>query len=170
MTEFRFERKKENVEDYIKTTMFGKTPAYKILIAALYIGLIAAAVSGLIMCFAMNRPEMITITIFAVIIGVAYPLFLHFFIKYLTKKLTAENPDEKDVTVAVSENEILLLRNGRICGRIEWTDITEITEGKTGWFLTEKQGAAIILGEGSVSSGTYDEAVQILNIKKAALK
>ena len=52
---------------------------------------------------------------------------------------------------------------------IEWKDITEITEGKTGFFLTEKNGALIILGKGSVSSGTYDEAVQVLSQKRTEL-
>ncbi len=170
MTEFRFERRKENVTDYIKTTMFGSNFAHKFLIAALLTCLLAVAAAGIVMCITMNRPEMLFLTGAAIILTVAYPLFLHFLIKNLTKKLTTENPDEKGVTIAVSETEILLIRNNQPCGRISWEDITDITEGKTGFFLTEKEGAAIILGKDSVCSGTYDEAVQILRMKKAALK
>lgn len=170
MTEFKFERRKENVSDYIKTTMFGNNWAHKLLIAALLTCLLAVAVSGVVMFVTMNRPAMLILTGVAIVLGVAYPLFLHFFIKSLTAKLTKENPDEEGVTVGVSESEILLIRNSSCIGKLEWADITDITEGKTGFFLTEKEGSLLILGKDSVHSGTFDEAAQIINAKKAALK
>lgn len=165
MTEFRFERNKENVTDYLRTTMFGKNWAHKFLIVALLVCLLAVAVSGVVMFIALDRPEMLILTGTAVILGIIYPLFLHFFLKSLTKKLTQENPEEKGVTIGISERDILLIRNNTPCGKIEWSDITEIFEGKTGFFLIEKEGSVIILGKNSIHSGTYDEAEQILNAK-----
>lgn len=169
MTEFRFERTKENVSDYLKTTMFGRNWTHKLLIIALVVCLVAVAVSGVVMFIIMDRPELLTLTGTAVVLGIAYPLFLHFFLKSLTKKLTKEDPDEKGVTIGVSEQNILLIRNNTPCGKIEWTDITEIYQGKTGFFLIEKEGSVIILGKNSIHSGSYDEAVQILNAKAAGL-
>lgn len=170
MTEFRFERTKEAVADYIKIAMFGKSFAHKFLIAALITCLAAVGISGIVMFIVMDRPETLIITAAAAVLAAAYPLFLHFFMKSLVKKMTKENPEEKGVTVAVSEREILLIRDNRPCGKLEWADITDITEGKEGFFLTEKQGSLLILGKSSVHSGSYEEAVQILNMKKAALK
>ncbi len=169
MTEFRFEKNKENVSDYLKTTMFGKNPAYKFLLIALIVCLIAVAVSGIIMFAALNRPEALFLTGAALILGVIYPLFLLFFLKSLTKKLTKEEPEEKGVTIAVSERDILLIKNNTPCGKLEWNDITEIYEGKTGFFLVEKEGSVLILGKNSIHSGTYEEAEQILNAKIAQL-
>ncbi len=170
MTEFKFERKKDTVEDYIKASMFGQNPTYKILLAVLFLGLLFAVAAGIVMFITLDKPESLIITATAIVLMIAYPLFLHFFIKSLTKKLTAESPEEKGVTIGVSEKEILLLRDNRICGKLEWSDITEIIKGKIGFYLTEKEGSAILLGKESVSSGSYEEAVQILTVKKAAMK
>lgn len=169
MTEFRFERKKENVEDYLKVSLFRDNFAHKLLIAVLGICLLAIAVSGIVMFINFDSVSMLIITIVAVVLAVAYPVFLKLFIVNITKKLTKPNPEEEGVTIAVSENDILLIKNNLPCGMIEWKDITEITEGRTGFFLTEKNGALIILGKGSVSSGTYDEAVQVLSQKRTEL-
>lgn len=169
MTEFKFERKEENVSDYIKTTMFTENPAHKLLIIVLGVCLLAVAIGGVVMFINLKTPSMLIITAVAVILAVAYPLFLHFFIKSITKKLTKPNPDENGITIGISEKDILLIKNNMSCGVIEWSDITEISEGKTGYFVTEKNGALIILGKGSVSSGTFEEAAQILNAKKADL-
>jgi len=170
MTEFRFERKKEVVDDYIKSSLFTNNLPHKILIIALGICLLAVAVMGIVLYIVTGIFTALIMTIVAVILAVAYPLFLFFFIKNLAKKLSTENPDEKDVTIGVSENDILLIRNNVPCGVIEWSDITEIFEGKTGFFLTEKGGALIMLGKSSLHSGSYDEAKEILDKKKAALK
>lgn len=169
MTEFRFEKNKENVSDYLKTTMFGKNPAYKFLLIALIVCLIAVGVSGVIMFAVLNRPEALFLTGAAFILGVIYPLFLHFFLKSLTKKLTKEEPEEKGVTIGISERDILLIKNNTPCGKIEWTDITEICEGKTGFFLTEKEGSVLILGRNSIHSGTYEEAEQIIKAKASQM-
>ena len=170
MTEFRFERKKEVIDDYIKTSLFTNNLPHKILTAALVICLLAVAVFGIVLFVMTDNFTMIIMTIAALILAAAYPLFLFFFIKNLTKKLSKENPDENGVTIGVSENDILLIRNNVPCGVIEWSDITDIFEGKTGFFLTEKGGALIMLGKDSLHSGSYDEAREIFNKKKAALK
>lgn len=169
MTEFKFERKKENVEDYLNTSLFRDNFAHKLLIAVLGICLLVIAVSGIVMYINYKTASMLIITIVAVVLAVAYPIFLKLFIKNITKKLTKPNPEEEGVTIGVSENDILLIKNNLPCGVIEWSDITEISEGKTGFFLTEKNGALIILGRSSVSSGTFDEASQVINAKKASL-
>lgn len=170
MTEFRFERNKENIDDYIKTTLFTNNIPHKILIIALTLCLLAVAVFGVVLYVMTNNITMLIITAAAVILGAAYPIFLSLFIKNITKKLTKENPDENGVTIGVSENDILLIRNNVPCGVIEWKDITDIVEGKTGFFVTEKEGALIVLGKNSLHSGSFEEASEILIKKKAALK
>ena len=49
MTEFKFERKKENIDDYIKTSLFTNNLAHKILIAALALCLLTVAVFGVVL-------------------------------------------------------------------------------------------------------------------------
>ena len=169
MTEFRYEKKKENINDYLKTVIFKDNLANKALIIALAICLTVIAVAGVIYCIITESMSMIGITVTAVILALVYPLILTFVIKHLTNKLSQSGSEEKDVTIGISESFILLIRNNNPCGKIDWADITEIHEGKIGFYLIEKGGSLLILGSGSVASGTYDEAVQVLRAKKAAI-
>lgn len=170
MTEFKFERREENVKDYIKTALVSGNIFSKILLAALAVCLLAVAVSGVIAAVYMSRPSMLIITACAVTIGAFYPVFTSLFIKSTTKKLTSESDETNGITIGVCEENILIIKNGKAAGKMEWSDVTEIIEGKTGFFVIEKEGSLLILGKNSVSSGTYDEAGHILRAKKEALK
>lgn len=170
MTEFRYERNKETIKDYLKTVMFRDNSANKILIISLAVCLLVVAAAGIVYSVMTGSMGMIAITVAAVILGAVYPLIFVIVINRLTVKLSqGGSENEKDVTIAVSESMILLLRNNNPCGKIEWSEITEIHEGKEGLYLTEKEGSLIILGKNSVASGTYDEAAQVIRIKKAAM-
>ncbi len=169
MTEFRYEKKKENISDYLKTVMFRNNIINKTLIIALMACLLVVAVAGIAYCLATGSLGMIAITITAVVLAAVYPIILIVVINRLTAKLSKGSDENNDVTIGVSESFILLIRNNNPCGKIEWSDITEIHEGKTGFYLIEKEGSLIILGRNSVASGTYDEAAQVIRIKKAAM-
>jgi len=169
MTEFRFEKKKENINDYLKTVIFRNNTANKALIIALAVCLLAIAIAGVVYCVMTGSMGMLAITITAVFLAAVYPVILTIVINHLTNKLAQSAEEDKGVTIGVCESFILLIRNNNPCGKIEWTDITEIHEGKTGFFLIEKEGSLIILGKDLVSSGTYDEAAQVIRMKKAAM-
>lgn len=169
MTEFRYEKKKENISDYLKTVMFRNNIVNKTLIIALMACLLVVAVAGIVYCVATGSLGMIAITITAVVLAAVYPIILTVVINRLTAKLSKGGDEDKGITIGVSESFILLIRNNNPCGKIEWSDITEIHEGKTGFYLVEKEGSLLILGRNSVASGTYDEAAQVIRIKKAAM-
>lgn len=169
MTEFRYEKKKENVGDYLKTVMFRNNIINKTLIIALMACLLVVAAAGIVYCIITKSAGMIAITITAVVLAAVYPIILTVVINRLTAKLSDSTNEDKSVTIGVSESFILLIRNNNPIGKIEWSDITEIHEGKKGFYLVEKEGSLIILGENSVASGTYDEAAQVIRIKKAAM-
>lgn len=169
MTEFRYEKKKENINDYLKTVMFRNNTANKALIISLAVCLFVVALAGIMYCVVTKSLGMIAITITAVVLALVYPIILTVVINRLTTKLSSGGDETKGVTIGVSESYILLIRNNNPCGKIEWSDITEIHEGKTGFFLVEKEGSLIILGKNSVESGTYEEAEQVIRTKKAAM-
>ena len=170
MTEFKYERNKETVKDYLKTVMFGSNTANKALIIALMICMLIVAIAGIVFCVITGSLSMLAITVAAVIIAAIYPVLLAIVINHVAKKLTTGgSEEEKGVTIGVSESFILLIRNNNPCGKIEWSEITDINEGKTGFFLAVKENEVLILGKDSVASGTYDEAAQVIRAKKAAM-
>lgn len=170
MTEFRYEKKKENVRDYLKSVMFRENVSNKALIIALAVCLVVVAAAGIVYCVMTGSLGMLAITAAAVLLAAVYPVILIVVINRLTVKLSQSgSDDDKNVTIGVSESFILLIRNNNPCGKIEWNEITEIYEGKNGFYLVEKEGSLIMLGKDSVASGTYDEAAQVIRAKKAEL-
>jgi len=170
MTEFRYEKNKDAIKDYLRTVTFKGSTANKVLIIALAVCLLVVAVAGIVYCVITGSIGMIAITVAAVIIAAVYPVVLTVTINHVADKISkSSNEDEKDVTIAVSESNILLLKNGNPCGKIEWSEISDIHEGKKGLYLTVKEEEVLILSEASVTSGTYDEAAQVIRIKKAIM-
>lgn len=170
MTEFRYEKNKAAIKDYLKTVTFKGNTANKVLIIALAICLLVVAAAGIVYCVMTGSIGMIAITVAAIVIAAVYPIVLTVTINHVAEKLSkSSSEDEKDITIAVSENNILLLKKGNPCGKIEWSEITGIHEGKAGFYLTIKEEEVLILSESSVTSGTYDEAAQVIRIKKAIM-
>lgn len=170
MTEFRYEKDKAAIKDYLRTVVFKSSTANKALIIALAVCLLVVAIAGIVYCVITGSLGMIAITITAVILAAVYPVILSFTINHVAEKLSkSSSEDEKGVTIALSESFILLIKNNNPCGKIEWSDITEIHEGKAGFFLTIKEDEVLILAENAVTSGTYDEAAQVIRMKKAAM-
>lgn len=168
MTEFKLEKQKECIDEYIKINIFGQGSAHKITVIVLAACLFVLAVFGVAAYFITREWIMLLITALAVIMAVVYPMITRAILKSIAKKAD-EAPEITEVIAAVSESDILFIKNGVPIGGIDWEKIKEITEGKTGFFLITEDGSLLILAKAAVVSGTYDEAVQILRMK-AALK
>ena len=114
---------------------------------------------------------MLGLTITAVVLALVYPILLTLVVNHVAEKLAkSSSEDEKDITIGISDSFILFIRNNTPCGKIEWSEITDINEGKAGFFLTIKENEVLILAKNAVTSGTYEEAVQVINLKKNAIK
>lgn len=169
MTEFKLDKQRECIDEYIKISIFGQGKTHKIMIITLSACLFALAVFGVIAYVITNEWIMLLITALAVIMAVVYPIVTRAILKSIAKKAD-EAPETTEIIAAVSENDILFIKNGIPIGGIDWGKIKEITEGKTGFFLITEDGSLLILAKSSVVSGTYDEAVQVLCMKAGELK
>lgn len=169
MTEFKLDKQKECIDEYIKLNIFGQGKAHKIMVITLAACLFLLAAFGVIAYVITNEWIMLLITALAIVMAIVYPLVTRAILKSISKKAD-EAPETTDVIAAVSESDILFIKNGVPIGGINWDKIKEITEGKTGFFLITEDGSLLILAKSAVVSGTYDEAVQVLRMKAVALK
>ncbi len=170
MTEFRYEKDKAAIKDYLRTVTFKGNAANKVLIIALAVCLLVVAIAGIVYCVITGSIGMIAITVAAIVIAAVYPTILTLTINHVAEKLSkSSSEEEKDITIGVAESFILLLKKGNPCGKIEWSEISDIHEGKKGFYLTIKEEEVLILAENAVTSGTYDEAAQVIRIKKAIM-
>ena len=169
MTEFKLDKQKECIDEYIKINIFGQGKAHKIMVITLVACLFLLAAFGVIAYVRTKEWIMLLITALTVVMAVVYPIVTRVILKSIAKKAD-DAPEITEVIAAVSESDILFIKNGVPIGGIDWDKIKEITEGKTGFFLITEDGSLLILAKSAVISGTYDEAVQVLRMKAVSLK
>lgn len=169
MTEFKLDKHKECIDEYVKICVLGHGKASKVTLIVLAACLALLAVFGVVAAIITGEWIMLLISALAVFMGIAYPLVTRALLKSVSKKADTA-PEISDITAAVSDNDILFIKNGVPIGGFDWAKIAEINEGKTGFFILTDDGSLLILAKAAVSSGTYDEAAQVLRLKAAEIK
>ncbi len=166
MTEFNINANRACVSEYVNLSLSaGK--GQKVLRVALYACVFLIAAVGIVSAIVIRQPVMLLVAFAGILAGIAYPLLIHFILKGTIDKAAADLERETGVIAAVSDMNILLLKDGLPRGILEWADISKIIEGKTGFFLKAGQDSLLLLAKESVVSGTYEEAAQILRAKAA---
>lgn len=168
MTEFNMKPSRDCIGEYISFSVF-ENKGQKALRLALFLSVGLIALIGVTLTVMTGQPLLLLITLAAVLTGIAYPLLTRFALKDSVNRLSESLEREEPVNAAVSEMNLLFLRNGLPAGILEWSEITEIHEGKTGFFLKTAKDTLLLLARDSVVSGTYDEAAQVMRGKKEKL-
>lgn len=168
MTEFNMAPSRECVDEYL-THSIRDAKGQKALLYSLYAVLALIALLGIVTAVLIRQPLLVIISAIAVLTGAAYPFLIRLALKDSAKQLVESMKENSAVRAAVCEANLLFIRDGIPGGLLEWTDVSEITEGKTGFFLKTARDSLLILAKDSVVSGTYDEAAQILRAKKESL-
>ena len=169
MTEFNMMPSSECVGEYLNRSI-RSTKGQKALLYTLYGVLGLIAILGIVAAILLGQPILIGVSVIAVVTGVACPFLIRFALKGSVDQLVASMKENSEIIAAVCDANLIFLQGGIPKGLLEWTDVTKIDEGKTGFFLKTSKDSLLILAKGSVVSGTYDEAAQILRAKQEALK
>ncbi|MCM1335744.1 MAG: hypothetical protein NC084_01615 [Bacteroides sp.] len=169
MTEFNMRPGSGCIEEYIARSIF-RGRGQKTLKLALYLSLALIALAGITVAILLAQPIFLVIAGLAVIAGAAFPLVTRLILKDSAKQLAASLAEQEPMNAAVSDMNLLFIKGGIPAGILEWSEITEIDEGKTGFFLKTAKDSVVMLARESVVSGTFDEAAQVLRAKRESLK
>ena len=169
MTDFELRYSEKSIKEYIKSTFFGRSvigmlPA--VLCAAM---LTAVPIVGLIGYFMLQQPLLLVVAICAVVLDISVVVVMTLIINKYTKKLSSALKSFGGLVCAVSEKDLILVRDNAPQSIISWEEVEEISEGKTAFFIRTAKGFILILEKDKVLSGTLEEAAEIIG-KKAAAK
>ena len=168
MTEFSMTPSRECVGEYLTRSIHG-TRGQKALLFALYGVLGLFVISGIVAAILLKQPILIGVSVLSAVTGAAYPFLIRFALKGSADQLVASMKENSEMNAAVCDANLIFVQGGVPKGLLEWTDITKIDEGKTGFFLKTSKDSLLILAKDSVVSGTYVEAAQILRAKRESL-
>lgn len=168
MTEFNMTPSRDCIHEYISFSAF-KNKKQKTLRIVLFGAVGLVGLVGIVIAILMGQPYLLLMTVAAILLDAVIPLLTRYVLKDSADRLAESLKQQETVNAAVSEMNLLFLKDGLPAGIVEWSDITEIREGKTGFFLKTAKDSLLLLAKGSVVSGTYDEAAQILRAKMEKL-
>lgn len=170
MTEFKLNWSEESIGEYVDVTLKGKgrLQALPAILFAICVVLMVAA--GIVLYFITTNITCLLLSACGVIFGVGVIILLKSLKKSLTKKVTEAYKDQTDLIAAISEKDIIFIRNGLPCGVTSWDKVADIGFGKTAFFLTTHDNVLIILEKNAVVSGVISEAEEVLKLKAEAIR
>ena len=168
MTEFKLNWSKDAINEYIDLMIKGKNlQALPLILFSVCI--VALIASGIIMFALSGNIMSLIVSVCGVLFGAAVIITIAFLKKSMFKKVSEAYKELSDLVAAISDKDIILIRNNVPYGIISWDKIDDITFGKKAFYLTTKESALLILEKNAVVSGVLSEAEEVLIIKNAAI-
>ena len=170
MTDFALRASENSMKEYVKLTIAGKTLGQAIPLILCAALITAIPLMGLIGYIMTKNTAMLILFISSLVIDVGILVFMHLMIKSYAARLCQAYSAQSGMVCAVSENDIIIVRDNAPQRMISWDRISEITEGKYAYFLKAEDETLIVLEKEAVLSGTLQEASQIIESKQKAAK
>lgn len=165
MTEFKLNWSVESIGEYVDVTLKGKNKLQALPVILFAVCVVLMVVAGIVLYFVTSNITCLLLSACGVIFGVGVIILLNSLKKSLTKKVTEAYKDQTDLIAAISDKDIIFIRNGLPCGVTPWEKVSDISFGKTAFFLTTRDNVLIILEKNAVVSGVISETEEVLKIK-----
>ena len=124
--------------------------------------LTAMPIIGIIGYIMTRSAAMLILTVCSLVFAAGALLFLHFMISSTADKLRKAYDKQSGLVCAVSEKELVIVRDNKPVRVIGWENITNISEGKNAYYLKENNDGLIILDKEAVLSGSINETAEII--------
>lgn len=170
MTDYDMRCGEKSVREYVRFSMTGTTIKQSLPLIICASCLTAMPILGIIGYIMTGSPLMLVLMICALLLGAGIVVFLLITIKTTAKHLMEVYGDQGGLVCSISEHEIIIVRDGRPMRVVEWSDITEASEGKYGFFLRAGDKGLIILDKANVLSGSVTETSELIALKTGAAK
>lgn len=163
MVEIKTEWTKENIDNFVKYSVLGKSPYQKIT----FIVLIAFFALLFIFCltlFIISHEFMMLIgsIVLAATAGI-FTLIFVLMLKQYAKRLMTLNADSKINAAMIDNEKIVIIENDNPIGKIIWENISEIEQDKkhNAAYIITKESAMMILEYENIIFGSTDELEHI---------
>ncbi len=170
MTEFKLNWSEESIGEYVNLTLKGKTRLQSLPIILFLICVLLMIAAGIVLYFVTSNIVCLLLSACGVLFGAGVIILLKALKKSLTKKVIEAYKDQTDLIAAISDKDIIFIRNGLPCGVTPWEKVADISFGKTAFFLTTHDNVLIILEKGALVSGVISETEEVLKLKAESIK
>lgn len=155
----------ENVGEFVKYNIFGKSKASKIYVICYLVAMALIGAVGIVLAIVTQMWWFIFATVICTLLIVATGLVLSATLKKYTKEIFDINSKNGYDAIEITASSIVLKNSGAAKAVAEWTAVASVDFNKSSAYIVTHDGYLFIINESDIKEGSLDELRQIADEK-----
>ena len=155
----------ENVGEFVKYNIFGKSKASKVYVICYLVAMALIGAVGIVLAIVTQMWWFIFATIICTLLIVATGLVLSVTLKKYTKDIFDINSKNGYDAIEITASSIVLKNSGAAKAVAEWTAVASVDFNKSSAYIVTHDGYLFIINESDIKEGSLDELRQIAEEK-----
>lgn len=155
----------ENVGEFVKYNIFGKSKASKVYVICYLVAMALIGAVGIVLAIVTQMWWFIFATVICTLLIVATGLVLSVTLKKYTKEIFDINSKNGYDAIEITASSIVLKNSGAAKAVAEWTAVASVDFNKSSAYIVTHDGYLFIINESDIKEGSLDELRQIADEK-----
>lgn len=155
----------ENVGEFVKYNIFGKSRASKVYVICYLVAMALIGAVGIVLAIVTQMWWFIFATVICTLLIVATGLVLSVTLKKYTKEIFDINSKNGYDAIEITASSIVLKNGGAAKAIADWTAVASVDFYKSSAYIVTHDGYLFIIDEKTVREGSLDELRQIADEK-----
>ena len=155
----------ENVGEFVKYNIFGKSKASKVFVICYLVAMALIGAVGIVLAIVTQMWWFIFATVICTLLIVATGLVLSVTLKKYTKEIFDINSKNGYDAIEITASSIVLKNSGAAKAVAEWTAVASVDFNKSSVYIVTHDGYLFIINESDIKEGSLDELRQIADEK-----
>lgn len=155
----------ENVGEFVKYNIFGKSKASKVYVICYLIAMALIGIVGIVLAIVTQMWWFIFATVISALLIVATGFILSATLKKYTKDILNINLKNGYDAIEITASGIVLKNSDTAKAIAEWTAVASVDFNKSNAYIVTHDGYLFIINESDIKKGSLDELRQIADEK-----
>lgn len=155
----------ENVGEFVKYNIFGKSKASKVYVICYLVAMALIGAVGIVLAIVTQMWWFIFATVICTLLIVATGLVLSVTLKKYTKEFFDINSKNEYDAIEITAGSIVLKNGGAAKAIADWTAVASVDFNKSNAYIVTHDGYLFIINESDIKEGSLDELRQIADEK-----
>ena len=155
----------ENVGEFVKYNIFGKSKASKVYVICYLVAMALIGAVGIVLAIVTQMWWFIFATVICTLPPVATGFVLSATLKKYTKEIFDINSKNGYDAIEITASSIVLKNSGAAKAVAEWTAVASVDFNKSSAYIVTHDGYLFIINESDIKEGSLDELRQIADEK-----
>lgn len=155
----------ENVGEFVKYNIFGKSKASKVYVICYLVAMVLIGTVGIVLAIVTQMWWFIFATVICTLLIVATGLVLSVTLKKYTKEIFDINSKNGYDAIEITASSIVLKNSGAAKAVAKWTAVASVDFNKSNAYIVTHDGYLFIINESDIKEGSLDELRQIADEK-----